>query len=123
GAPQDRPWSIEYVTNACSLPSPRAPSHQLRTASLVAPAPVGAPLAMSAIGKLSVRAPAMPSNVTRPLTGSKAPQSVTSATARGFSKLTPPSKDLARYCTPAPFRLPSQKTYTTPSLSVRTVQP
>ena len=60
---------------------------------LVASAPVGAPLAMSTLGPgaRSLRAPAMPSIVGRPRTGSKIPGCVTGpATGRGADHVPPP---------------------------------
>src|SRR6266567_2191381 len=94
GADQVRPRSTEVCTSACSWLI--APSGQVSTIVLVAPAPVGAPLAMLRLGKLSVRVPANPSNTIRPDTGSGTPTSCTVAIARGFSKLSPPSNERAR---------------------------
>src|SRR5690349_17043439 len=93
--------------------------------SLVAPAPVGRPLAMSTFGPpaRSTRAPAMPSITGRPSTGSNTPGSTTGATAVGPTQCAPPSVDLYINCRFAPLRAPTPKTYTLPTLSVRTTQP
>src|SRR3954447_446244 len=80
----------ESRTRACSWLSPAEPSDQPSAILSVAPVPVGAPLAMSRLGKELVRAPAMPSNETD-RTPSNAPTSVTLATTRGLSHLFPPS--------------------------------
>ena len=54
----------------------------------VASAPDGAPLAMSMLGKVLVRAPAMPSMVNRPCAGSNCPMPATGCTiARGRSNV------------------------------------
>lgn len=79
---------------------------------LVAPAPVGAPLAMLRLGKLSVRVPANPSNTIRPDTGSGTPTSCTVAISRALSKLLQPSNERARKNTlwPVLVSVPSQTT-------------
>jgi hypothetical protein len=66
------PPSVEYDSSVFSLLKPNRPSLQASTSSLVAPCPVGAPLAMSTLGMAarSIRAPAIPSATQRPLTGS-----------------------------------------------------
>src|SRR5688572_17277222 len=71
GADQVAPRLDETCTNACSFGPGLVldgvgPSHHVTTIRSVAPAPVGAALAMSMLGKLLVRAPATPSNVKRP---------------------------------------------------------
>ena len=60
----------------CSWFSPARPSTQLMTIRSVAPAPVGAPLAMSTdgAGERSLRAPPTPSSTQRPIDGSNALQ-------------------------------------------------
>src|ERR1019366_6632299 len=70
------------------------------TISSVASAPDGAPLAMSTLRTLQVRAPAMPSKVNRgswlaTCTGSSLPTSATLATACGSEKVAPPSSERA----------------------------
>src|SRR6266513_2513370 len=99
------------------------------TIRLVASDPVGAPFAMSTLGAgaRSLRAPATPSIVGRPRTGSKSPGWVTGpATGRGLSQLLPPSneRDISSndWC-PSDETVPTPKTYAVPLLSVRTVQP
>src|SRR5512132_2617423 len=96
GVDQVSPRLAEVWTRACSWLIPLRASGQVSTRVLVAPAPVGAPLATPRLGKLSVRVPARPSNTIRPDTGSGTPTSTTLAIARGFSKLLPPSKEWAR---------------------------
>src|SRR5829696_2995363 len=90
GALQVSPRLVDHWTNACSfgpglVVDGVGPSHQPNTmTSLWGWAkPVGFPLAMSAVGPMFVRAPAMPSNVRRLWTGSKSPHSVVRATGRG----------------------------------------
>src|SRR6187401_3325272 len=69
------PRFVDHMSSACSL-SPGAlvlgvgPSHHVTTISSVASAPLGAPLAISRLGKLPSRAPARPSKVLSPETGS-----------------------------------------------------
>src|SRR5437660_26154 len=57
------PASVEKLRNTCSWLTPSRPSTQVRRISLVAPAPVGAPLAISTLGaaERSSRAPPTPS--------------------------------------------------------------
>src|SRR4051794_39182566 len=96
---------------------------------LVAPLPVGAPLAMSTLGAgaRSLRAPATPSITGRPCTGSMAPGWVTGpATGVAFDQFAPPLVDTdinSNAELPADGTVPTPKTYTRPSLSVRMVQP
>src|SRR5215211_2515803 len=123
GADQLTPLLSDHWSRACSLFRPARASHQVSTIWSVASAPVGAPLAMSTLGKLLVRAPATPSKVKRPCTGSKAPQSTTLATVWGCSKVWPPSKERRRMIADCRCTDPAQNTYTTPSESVRTAQP
>src|SRR5947207_1440954 len=78
----------ESRTSACSWLSPSAPSDQPSASLFVAPAPVGAPLAISRLGKELVRAPAMPSNEIE-RTPSNVPTSVTFAIVRGFENEAP----------------------------------
>ena len=69
----------------------------------VAPAPVGAPLAMSTDGEgeRSLRAPPTPSSTQRPIDGSKRLQvSKAVNTAAGRVKVRPPSKDLIIWICP-----------------------
>src|SRR2546429_6254561 len=99
------------------------------TIRFVAPLPSGAPLAMSTLGAgaRSLRAPATPSITGRPSTGSKAPGCVTGpATGRARDQLEPPSVDFditSNASWPCDDTVPTPKTYATPWLSVRTVQP
>src|SRR5262249_8376673 len=69
GEDQLVPASLEVNASACSFPSPPDASQKARAISSVAPAPVGAPLAMSTLGKLLTRVPARPSKVGKPATG------------------------------------------------------
>src|SRR6266496_2575261 len=94
GLVQVLPWLEESCTRACSWLRPAEPSDQPRASLSVAPAPVGAPLAISRLGNELVRAPAIPSNEIE-RTPSKAPTSVTLAIVRGFSNETPPSVERA----------------------------
>ena len=57
------PPSVEVLKKTCSWLTPKRPSTHVRTISLVAAAPVGAPFAMSMLGadERSSRAPATPS--------------------------------------------------------------
>src|SRR6185436_5073963 len=96
---------------------------------LVAPVPVGAPLAMSTLGAgaRSLRAPAIPSITDRPRPGSKTPGCVTGpATGRGVSQVLPPlvERDInSKTSCPWAETVPTPKTYAFPLLSVRIVQP
>src|SRR5207248_5570789 len=99
------------------------------TILLVASPPVGAPLAMSTLGAgaRSLRAPAIPSIVGRPSTGSTIPGWVTGpATGCGRDQLDPPSVDFdisSKASCPCDETVPTPKTYAAPLLSVRIVQP
>src|ERR687887_1591650 len=73
-----RPWFSDHMTRACSfgpgcVSEGVGPFDHASTISSVAPAPVGAPLAMSTVGNEPSRAPATPSNVRSPDTGSRMP--------------------------------------------------
>src|SRR5580765_6908234 len=99
------------------------------TMRLVASPPVGAPFAMSTLGAgaRSLLAPAMPSIVGRPSTGSILPGCVTGP-ATGFAgdQLVPPSVDFdisSNACLPCDDEVPTPNTYAFPWLSVRIVQP
>src|SRR5438270_4073443 len=88
------PRSVDSVKYTCGLVI--SPLTYVMTMRFVASAPVGTPLAMSTLGAgaRSLRAPAMPSIVGRPRTGSKIPGCVTGpATAWAFDQLLPPSND------------------------------
>jgi hypothetical protein len=91
------PPSVEVVKNTCSLLRPSRPSTQVRASWSVASVPVGAPLAMSTLGALdrSLLAPAMPSMVVRPSTGSRMPVLTDRNSRRGASKLAPLSTERA----------------------------
>src|SRR3954466_4601174 len=71
GALQCTPLSSDHWTRARSFEPPLwsvgvGPLHHVMTIRFRAPAPVGAPLPMSTLGKLSVRAPATPAKLSRP---------------------------------------------------------
>src|SRR3954468_13369280 len=106
-----------------------SPLTYVMTRRLLASPPVGAPLAMSTLGAgaRSLRAPAIPSIVGRPRTGSIRPGWVTGpATGTIFDQLEPPSLDRdisSNACCPCEDTVPTPKTYAVPVLSVRTVQP
>src|SRR5260370_26958882 len=125
GGLNDAPSSVEVISVSCSLLSPCAPSAQVSTIRLVASAPVGAPLAMSALGAKarSLRAPATPSITGRPMTGSMTPGSTADTRSLGPVKRAPPLVDLYIISNDVPPRLPTPNTYTLPWLSVRMVQP
>src|SRR5438132_11858191 len=94
GDDHDAPPSADSLKYTCGVSM--LPLTYVITMRLVASAPVGAPLAMSALGAgaRSLRAPAMPSIVGRPSTGSKSPGCVTGpATGLGFDQLDPPLKE------------------------------
>src|SRR5205809_3655272 len=99
------------------------------TIRFVASAPVGAPFAMSTLGAgaRSLRAPATPSITGLPSTGSNAPGWVTGpATGAARDQLDPPSVDFdisSNALWPCDETVPTPKTYATPWLLVRTVQP
>src|SRR5690348_8857062 len=94
----------------------------------VAPAPVGAPFAMSTLGAgaRSLRAPATPS-ITAPTSGSNTPGWVTGPeTGVAFDQLVPPSVDFdisSKASWPCDETVPTPNTYAVPSLVVRTVHP
>src|SRR5438105_10922011 len=95
---------------------------------LVAPAPVGAPLAMSTLGAgaKSLRAPATPSMTALPCTGSNTPGwSTGPATEAGLEQLDPPSveRDMNSNGCFALTSVPTPNTYAVPPLSVRIVHP
>src|SRR5229473_3123584 len=95
------------------------------TIRLVASEPVGAPFAMSTLGAgaRSLRAPAMPSMVGLPSTGSKRPGWVTGpATGVGFDQFWPPLVEAdisSKLPLPDEELVPMPKTYAVPSLPVR----
>src|SRR5690348_12221162 len=96
---------------------------------LVASAPVGEPLAISTLGAgaRSLRAPATPSIVGRPCTGSITPGWLTGpTTGLAGDQLWPPLVDTDissnDWCPPEDD-VPTPKTYALPVLSVRIVQP
>ena len=101
------------------------------TIRFVAPAPLGALLAMSTdgAGERSLRAPPTPSSTQRPIDGSNALQvSKAWKMFTGRVQWRPPSEDLIIWICPAAAVValkPNWKsnTYTTPWESVRTVQP
>src|SRR4029077_7598396 len=88
--------SADSVKNTCGAWI--VPLTYVITMRFVASAPVGAPFAMSTLGAraTTLRAPATPSSVGRPSTGSKRPGCVTGPTT-GFAgdQLVPPSVDFA----------------------------
>src|SRR6267142_49204 len=96
---------------------------------LVAPAPFGAPLAISTLGAgaRSLRAPPIPSMVGRPSPGSNWPGWLTGpATGVWPDHVAPPSFDtdiISNGRCPPDELVPTPNTYALPLLSVRTVQP
>src|SRR2546430_709582 len=99
-----------------------------RTIRLVAPVPVGEPLAMSTEGAhaRSLRAPATPSSTNRPCTGSNTPGWVTAPGIwTGRPQFWPPLVEGTMYskCSLVAGSVPMPKTYTLPWLSGRIVQP
>lgn len=85
------PWSEDSVKYTCGVSID--PLTYVMTMRSLAPAPVGAALAMSTLGAgaRSLRAPAIPSISGRPCTGSKMPGWVTGpTTARGVLQVDPP---------------------------------
>src|SRR5215203_810627 len=73
GADHVAPRLVDHWTNACSfgpglVVDGVGPSHQPSTITSLCGCgyPVGLPFAISAVGPMFVRAPAMPSNVSRP---------------------------------------------------------
>src|SRR5919108_3912124 len=123
GAENESPPLVDTATIARSLLRPFCPSAHPSTIAFDAPAPVGAPFATSIVGPSFVRAPATPSIVRRPWTGSSRPTVPVTATARGLSKLSPPSNERDSQTTSAPWNDPRQTTYTVPVLLDRTTQP
>src|SRR6266568_6169488 len=94
GLAQLAPPSVDSVKYTCGLVI--SPLTYVITMRFVASAPVGAPLAMSTLGAgaRSLRAPAMPSIVGRPSTGSNAPGWFTGpATGTGEDHEPPPLVD------------------------------
>src|SRR5215472_1048010 len=128
GADQVWPASVENDSRDTSLFRPFRPSVHASTISLVASAPVGAPLAISMLGMAirSIRAPAGPSMVQRPSTGSTKKQPVfVCMKSTGRPQLLPPVVDFTTVCAPLFPVLGKRvkKSYTFPWLSVRTVHP
>src|SRR5215468_10812055 len=94
GADHAVPPFVDSVKYTCGVAM--SPLTYVITIRFVALVPVGAPFAMSTLGAgaRSLRAPAMPSIVGRPRTGSKIPGCVTGpATAVGFDQVDPPFVD------------------------------
>src|SRR5919199_3552002 len=94
GPAQVAPPLVDSAKNTCGFVI--SPLTYVITMRLVASAPVGAPLAMSTLGAgaRSLRAPAMPSIVGRPITGSGTPGWVTGPTTGvGRDHVRPPSND------------------------------
>src|SRR6516225_9266798 len=128
GADQVWPPSVENDSRDTSLFRPFRPSLHASTISLVASVPVGAPLAMSMLGMAirSFRAPAGPSLLQRPATGSKKKQEAfICMKSTGRPQLLPPVVDFTRVCAPLFDVLEKcvKNAYTFPWLSVRTVHP
>src|SRR5262249_37748673 len=128
GADQVWPRSVENDSRDTSLFRPFRPSLHASTISLVASAPVGAPLAMSMLGMAirSFLAPAGPSLLHRPATGAKKKQEafICMKTTRR-PPFAPPLGDVTRGCG-ASFDVVEKcvkNAYTFPWLSVRTVHP
>src|SRR5262249_10507837 len=128
GVAQVWPPLVEKDSRATSWFWPSLPSLHTSTISLVAPAPVGAPLAMSTLGMgiRSVRAPAGPSMLQRPATGSTKKQaSFICMKSTGRPQVAPPVDDFTMVCAPV-FDVSEKwvkNAYTAPWLSVRTVHP
>src|SRR6266699_419065 len=103
GADQVWPASVENDSRDTSLFGPFRPSLHASTISLVASVPVGAPLAMSMLGMAirSFRAPAGPSLLQRPATGStKKQEAFICMKSTGRFQLAPPVVDVTRVCAP-----------------------
>src|SRR5438876_11926572 len=103
GADQAWPPSVENDSRATSWFWPDRPSLHTSTISFVAPAPVGAPLAMSTLGMAirSVRAPAGPSMLHRPATGSTKKQaSCICMKSTGRPHVAQPVVDATMVCAP-----------------------
>src|SRR5262249_39431425 len=128
GADQVWPRSVENDSRDTSWFRPFRPSLHASTIPSVAPAPVGAPLAMSTLGIAirSFRAPAGPSLLHRPATGSKKKQEAfICMKSTGRPQVVPPLDDVTRVCMPS-FDVVEKcvkNAYTFPWLSVRTVHP
>src|SRR6266513_5153996 len=103
GAAQVRPPSVEYDSRDTALFRPFRPSLHASTISLVASAPVGAPLAMSTLG-IAIRsflAPAGPSLLQRPATGSKKKhEAFICMKSTGRPQVVPPVVDFTTVCAP-----------------------
>src|SRR5262249_32392866 len=131
GADQVWPRSVENDSRDTSWFRPFRPSLHTSTISFVAPAPVGAPLAMSTLGIAirSFRAPAGPSLLQRRATGSKKKQEVfICMKSTGRPQVSPPVVDFTRVCAPLRSVVVMEgkcvkNAYTPPWLSVRTVHP
>src|SRR3954471_467987 len=114
GAVQLAPRLVDCVKYTCGVAS--GPLTYVMTMRLVAPAPLGAPLAMSTLGAgaRSLRAPATPSITGRPCTGSSTPGWVTGpTTGRGFDHDVPPLFDTdisSNACLPCAELVPTPKT-------------
>jgi len=93
GPLNEAPPSVEVISISCSWLRPCLPSAQVSTIWLVASNPVGAPLAMSALGPnaRSLRAPATPSITGLPMTGSTTPGLTAVDSSAGPVKCAPPS--------------------------------
>src|SRR6516225_10956691 len=128
GADQVWPLSVENDSRDTSWFGPFRPSLHASTISLVASVPVGAPLAISTLG-IAIRsflAPAGPSLLQRPATGSvKKQEAFICMKSTGRPQLSPPVVDFTMVCVPLFEVLEKcvKKSYTFPWLSVRTVQP
>src|SRR6266702_8581136 len=103
GADQVWPPSVENDSRATSWFRPNRPSLHTSTISFVASAPEGAPLAISTLGMAirSFRAPAGPSLLQRPATGSKKKQEAfICVQSTGRFQLAPPVDEVTRVCAP-----------------------
>ena len=97
------PPFVEYDSSVRSSFNPNRPSDHASTISLVASIPVGAPFAMSTLGMAarSLRAPAFPSSMQRPLSAStRKHMSFIVTTSRGDVQVCPPSNDRTIVCAP-----------------------
>src|SRR5215471_14501931 len=104
GAAQVWPLSVENDSRDTSLFGPFRPSLHASTISLVASVPVGAPLAISTLGIAirSFRAPAGPSLLHRPATGSKKKQEAfICMKSTGRPQVVPPLDEVTRVCAPS----------------------
>src|SRR5499425_1945059 len=103
GADQVWPRSVENDSKDTSWFRPFRPSLHASTISLVASVPVGAPLAISMLGMAirSFLAPAGPSLLHRPATGSKKKQEAfICMKSTGRPQVSPPVVDFTRVCAP-----------------------